>query len=131
MGLKERQQIARIQQEEMPGFDERLQERMGTQLHFEVDWESFEDDIDALYRLNGFLLNVWNGVEFVTRDDIGKQAVGEQIQRIVVKLVGTPAEKKIAIEDGAFILQVALGADHYYTGSFSDSDVQQHLEDNL
>ena len=130
MGLKEKQHIARIQEENVPGYNQQLQERLGTDAHFDVDWTTFEEDIEALYGLDGFMNVVWNGIEAVTRDSVGKQAVAEAVKRVVIVNVQDVGEKAISVEDGAFRLQAALGNDNW-DGRISSNEVQEYLENNL
>lgn len=131
MGLKERQHIARIQKEEVPGYDQRLQERLGTSIHYDIEWTSFENDIQALYNLNGFLNNVTNGFEYVTRDEVGKETVAAQIERIVIKNVPEVSQRAITREDKTLHLHTSLGNNDDWSGRISDYDIQEWLENNL
>lgn len=129
MALKQKQQIARIQAEVIPGQNQTLSQYLGTDAQWDIDWASFEEG-EAIYGLSSFLTNAANGIEAVTRDQVGKETVSKAFTRVVVKNVETPAEKRIFVEGGALHLYSAMTSDDW-SGRIGSTDVQQWLENNL
>lgn len=130
MGLKERQEIARITNEVVPGYNQRLQDKFGTSMVFDNEWSSFEDDLDAIYSVGGLMNMTANALEWVGRDDIGRQAIADRIERVVLVNVQSVDQKAITLENGALRLQSTLSGDDW-DGRFSDNAIIEWLENNL
>ncbi|NJK62622.1 MAG: hypothetical protein HC921_08025 [Synechococcaceae cyanobacterium SM2_3_1] len=130
MGLQERKVIERVQNEELPSFNQRLLEYTSSPILFELDRESFQTNLDACFYLSGFLNTVANAVEWVSRQPVGKQALAEGINRIAIRNVADPAEKRCMIQDKVWYIDSVLSS----TDSecrFGDSELIKYLEENL
>jgi len=130
MGLKERQHINRITNEDVPDYNTRLQKSTGQPIVFDNNWETFEDDIDAIFVVNGMMNKAVNAIEWVSRDEIGKAAIGSQIERIVLHNLGNEGQKKIQLEEKTLHLYSQLSGDDW-DQQLSDHDIITWLENNL
>lgn len=130
MGLKERQHIHRITEEDIPGYNARLQEITGQAIVFENDWTTFEDDIDAVLSINGMMNKAVNAVEWVSRDAVGKTAIAEKIERIVIHNLGKEGEKNIQLEDKTLHLYSQFHREGW-DQNLGDTEIITWLENNL
>lgn len=129
MPLKQRQQIARIQAETLPDYNARLEQYTGAPITYDIDWDTFEDG-EAIFGLTGLLTNISNGIEAITRDQVGKDAVAAGFQRIVVKNLADGETRKIAVEDGVFHVYSVLEGDDY-DNRVGVNDIIHYLENHL
>lgn len=130
MGLQERQHIERIQTDVIPANNKSLHEATGGEMIFDPDWSTFQNSVDACLNLSSFLTKVIGAVQWVARTPVGKQALAEGINRIVVRNISDPAEKAMTLKDKIFQIDLVLSsfADE---GRFGDSDLISFLENNL
>ena len=85
MGLKEKRILAEIRDEKIPTYERTLQEEHGVAATFAVNWDEWESDYAGTLHLDqGILFPVVSGIGRVARDTLGREALAEQIQRIVV-----------------------------------------------
>ena len=130
VGLIEKRLIKQGREEWVPAAEKELQELTGASTTYEVDWDSFSSDAEALNNLqNQGLRRITNAIRVICRDELGKEAVHESIKKIVVKNVASPAEKSILVKDGAAWVQGAWakGGEGYFT----DRDIQLSLEKQI
>lgn len=128
MGLQQRQWVETYGKPAVADRNAHLKELMGGgELAFEVDWASFYESMDACLYLNSYLTKIYNAIEWVTRSAIGKQVVGDAIDRILVRNVAEPAQKQLALDGKVLKIEVVLSssADE---GRFGDSDLIKFLE---
>lgn len=130
MGLKERRIIQNIQDNEIPSHVRMYKELTGIELEFDIDWNDFQDKYDAVLNLNGFVLQqAQDAFHGVGRDDLGKQALAEQVRTLKVVRVDDPAQRSVTLADGVLTLTVA--PDHSWDGIIANSDIQEFLTENL
>ncbi|NJO05206.1 MAG: hypothetical protein HC876_06595 [Chloroflexaceae bacterium] len=96
MGLKERRIIYRIQTEQLPYRVERLKEISGVDIHYDIDWESMEAAGEELENFDYYVLNhITQAIDWLCSDPVGKQAVQQGIQKIVITTWTTRTRKKL------------------------------------
>ena len=130
MGLIEKRLIKKGQEEWIPEANKELQEvTKGSQV-YEVDWSTFETDEGALKNLqNQGLHRITAAFRVVCIDDLGKEAVQEQVKKVIVKNTEKPADKSVTVKDGTAIVVGAWGKGS--EGYFTDRDIQLAIEKQL
>lgn len=130
MGLIENRLIKLGKEEWVPAAQKELRELTSGQQVYEVDWTTFSSDADALQNLQNQGLRRINGAfRNICRDDLGKEAVNEQIKKIVVRNVATPAEKSVSLAEGVVTVLGAWGKGS--DGYFVDLDMAKTIEKAL
>lgn len=127
MGLIEKRLIKQGQEEWVPAAQKELRELTGGEQVYEVDWNTFSSDADALQNVQNQGLRRINGAfRNICRDDLGKEAVNEQITKVVLRNLATPSEKGVSLAEGVVTVQCAWakGSDGYFT----DLEIQKMLE---
>jgi hypothetical protein len=127
MGLIEKRLIKQGQEEWVPEAQKELRELTGSEQVIEVAWDGFSTDEAALnnVRFQG-LRRINSAFRVVCNDALGKEAVKEQIQKVVVNNADDPAKKGMTLKDGTFTLVAAFGKGD--TGYFSDNEIMNWLQ---
>lgn len=127
MGLIEKRLIKQGQEEWVPEAQKELRELTGSEQVIEVVWDGFTSDEAALnnIRFQG-LRRVIAAFRVVCVDDLGKEAVKEQVQKVVVHNADDPAKKGMTLKDGAFALTAAFGKGD--AGYFTDNEIIKWLQ---
>jgi hypothetical protein len=127
MGLIEKRLIRSGQQEWVPEAQKELRELTRSEVVYEIDWDGFQSDEAALNNLaNQALRRINSAFRVVCSDDLGQEAVKEQIAKVVVKNVSDPAKKGLELKDKAFTFTAALGKGD--AGYFADNDIIKFLQ---
>jgi hypothetical protein len=130
MGLIENRLIKLGKEEWVPGAQKDLRELTGGQQVYEIDWTTFTSDADALQNLqNQGLRRINSAFRNICRDELGKEAVNEQIKKIVVRNVASPSEKSVSLADGVVTVLGAWGKGS--DGYFVDLDMAKIIEKSL
>src|SRR5438067_9307792 len=123
MGLNERRKIKELQDTTLPERTAELAEICGGgSIAYEVDWDSFADDLEALNFLDNISCHRTNmALRVICSDDLGKEAVRESLKLIKLKNVKTKPEMQISFIDGDLEMNCAyaLRTDEMY----SDNDI--------
>src|ERR1700733_3049608 len=102
MGLREKRLLHTTETESLPAIKAELDKLASTPIEWKVDWASFAANPTATENLQHQALGrIMSALRGICRDDIGKKAVHEEIQRIDVINSETPDDMKIALENGA------------------------------
>src|SRR5205085_10379951 len=97
MGLNERRKMKELQEVTFPERTAELAEICGGTIPYEVDWDSFADDLDALNFLDNISCHRTNmAFRVICADDLGKEAVQESLKVIKLKNVKTRPEMHIS-----------------------------------
>jgi hypothetical protein len=127
MGLIEKRLIRIAQQEWLPEAQKELRGLTGGEQVYDVEWDGFLSDEAALNNLqNQGIRRITSAFRVVCRDDLGLEAVKEQVARVVVRNVSDPAKKGMSVKDGAFVFAVALGKGD--AGYFTDNEIINFLQ---
>lgn len=83
MGLAERREMKRLQEEVMPSKQNELQSIVGSKVTYDINWDSFSTSLDAMGRFEREAFTRINeAMTSLCRDDMGKEAVQEAIKTI-------------------------------------------------
>lgn len=130
MGLNERRKIKELQDTVLPERHQELIEITGGQIAYEIDWESLQDDYQALNFLDNLSCHRTNmALRTICMDDLGKEAVRDGLKIIRLKNVSNKADMSISFKDGVLEMHCAyaLGTE----GMFSDNEIRHVLEAGL
>lgn len=130
MGLSERRKIKDLQDNVLPGRVAEIAEICGKPIPYEVDWESFADNLDALNFLDNLSCHRLNmALRVICADDMGKEAVRETLRLVRLKNVADKASKRMSFADGTLEMccAYALGTD----GMHGDSAIRDLLMKHL
>lgn len=127
MGLIEKRLIKQGKEEWVPEAEKEILSMCGSAVAYDMDWDSFSADADALNNLRNFgLRRLSAALRVVCIDALGKEAIREQLKTIVVRNVADPAQKSITLEGSTLKVQSAFakGAE----GAFTDREMQLAIE---
>ncbi len=129
MGLVERRKIKDLQDNTFQARAKEIVEITGIEIPYDVDWDSFSDDMEALAFLDNISCHRINmALRVICGDDIGKEAI-VGLKRIKLKNVKTPAEMLISFTDGVLEMHCAYAL--RTDGMFGDLQIQDVLNKNL
>ncbi len=130
MGLNERRKIKELQEETLPGRVREIEEICGKAIPYEVDWESLADDAEELNFLDNLSCHRLNmALRTICVDDLGREAVREELQSIRLKNVKDKSEMRIAFENG--ILEMHCAYALRTDGMFGDAEIREVLLQKL
>ena len=127
MGLIEKRLIKEGQENWVPEAVKDLQDVTGAEHVYEVDWDSFSSDAEALRNLqNQGLRRITSALRVVCRDDLGKESARETFTKVVVRNLVDPKAKSVTIKEKVLIIQCAYGKGD--VGYFSDNEMIRFIE---
>lgn len=129
MGLAEKRQLAKVRDEIVPQYQKEISEIVGSKIAYDIDWDSFADNLDAMENLEPKALKPMNEMfRKITIDKIGKDAVKQSIQTIRLSQGSEANISNFTLQEGVLNLPwdwVGWG------GSFYLDSVQEKLESML
>jgi hypothetical protein len=130
MGLIEKRLIKQGKEEWVPTAQKELREVTSGEQVYEVDWDTFANDEVALNNVqNQGLRRITAAFRIVCRDDLGKEAARDSVQKIVLKNVGEVSAKGVTIKDGIMSVHCAWGKGT--DGYFTDREIQLAIEKQI
>jgi hypothetical protein len=130
MGLNERRKIKELQDTVMPERTAELAEICGGAITYDVDWDSFADDLEALNFMDNISCHRTNmALRVICSDDLGKEAVQEGLKQIKLKNVKSRPEMEISFGGGVLEMHCAYAL--RTDGMFSDNEIREVLEKGL
>jgi hypothetical protein len=130
MGLAERRKIKELQDDVLPGRVKEIEEICGAPIPYEVDWESFSDDLEGLNFMDNISCHRLNmALRVICQDDMGKEAVRETVKKIKLKNVKNKADMSIGFAAGALEMHCAYA--QRTDGMFSDNEIRELLMKHL
>src|SRR4030095_16273932 len=130
MGLIERRKMKELQEETLPGRVQEIAEICGRPIPYDVDWESFADDIEGLNYLDNISCHRLNmALRVICQDELGKSAVRNTLKQVKLKNVKDQGQMRIAFDKGTLEMNCAyaLGSN----GMFNDNEIRVLLEKYL
>ncbi len=129
MGLNERRKMKELQETTLPGRVQELAEICGKPVPYEVDWDSFAEDLEGLNFLDNLSCHRLNmALRVICADDLGKEAVRDALQ--VVRLKNVPREAmRLAFDGGALEMHCAYAL--RTDGMWSDNQIREELMKKL
>ena len=130
MGLAERRKIKEFQDTILPGRVKEIEEICGAPIPYDVDWETFSDDLEALHYMDNVSCHRLNmALRVICQDDMGKEAIRDVVKKIKLKNVKDVGAKSLSFGDGALDMQCAYA--HKMEGAFSDNEIRDLLMKHL
>ena len=129
MGLNERRKIQELQDTTLPERVAEIEEICGAPIPYEVDWDSFADDLEGLNFMDNLSCHRLNmALRVICSDDLGKEAVRSSLT--LVRLKNVPKDDmRLACEDGALEMHCAYAL--RTDGMWSDSEIHAELMRHL
>ncbi|QCE41813.1 hypothetical protein [Psychroserpens sp. NJDZ02] len=131
MGLQEKKAIRMVEEQYLADYQKEINEAAGKELPITINWDTFE--LDYIKFVPSVCLHrLTDGLTSICADDLGKEAVQEGINTIVVNCIpneGAEEKKSLKIEDGVFTLTACWGGHH--SGCFPDIALKTFIENNL
>src|SRR5262245_1112012 len=110
MGLEEKRKIKEYQDKIVPQRRKELTELTGADIAYEVDWDSFADDLTALNFFDNLAFHRINmAFRQLCTDDLAKDAVRAALQTIRLKNVKDKSEMKLSFSGGTLEMHCAYG----------------------
>ena len=127
MGLLERRKIKELQDTTLPERTAELAEICGGgTITYEVDWDSFADDLEGLNFLDNLSCHRTNmALRVICMDEMGKEAVRESLKKIKLKNVKTRPEMQISFAGG--VLEMHCAYAQRTDGMYSDNEIREVL----
>jgi hypothetical protein len=130
MGLAERRKIKELQETTLPERVREIEEICGAPVPYEVDWESFADDAEALNFMDNLSCHRLNmALRVICLDEMGKEAVRETLKKVRLRNVKTPAEMKMWFDGGVLEMHCAYAL--RTEGMHSDNAIRELLMKHL
>ena len=130
MGLNERRKMKELQEQTFPERVKEIEEICGAPIPYEVDWESMDDDAEALRFLDNLSCHRLNmALRLICADEMGKEAVRSSLKRVKLKNVKDTGAMKMEFSGG--VLEMHCAYAQGTSGMFSDGAIRQLLEQNL
>lgn len=130
MGLSERRQMAKLREEILPQRTEEVQRICDVGIPFEIDWDSYANDLNALVKLDGWMLErVLCALRVIGQDKIGQEAMREGLKKVRFQNVRDTSEKSLTFADGVLALCTSISDDG--EGTFQSDEIKHLLERNL
>ncbi len=105
MDLAARRKQQEFEQERLPALREHLAEVCpGSSISYEIDWQSFEGDADAMENLWLVVEQPSYAIEQVCRDELGRSAVAGHVRRVVIANVASAGEVSASFDDGTLLV---------------------------
>ena len=130
MGLAERRKIKELQEVTLPGRVREIEEITGAPIPYDVDWDSFADDAEALNFLDNISCHRLNmALRVICQDAMGKEAVREGLKKIRLKNVKDKGDMSMTFENG--ILEMHCAYALRTDGMYSDNAIRELLMQGL
>jgi hypothetical protein len=133
MGIEAKRSMKHFQDEILPKEMAKFKTSCGIEIPVDVDWESFGNDAERIKGLssNRGLAELNEAFSKICKDQIGKDGVKAKIQRLAFKNTADKANKKMALENGAFKIDGAYDPKALTDGTFPSSAYRSYLEKQL
>src|SRR5262245_56535260 len=130
MGLEEKRKIKEYQDKIVPTRGKELAEICGTEIAYEVDWDSFADDLTALNFFDNLAFHRINmAFRHVGTDQLAKDAIKEGLKSIRLKNVKDKSAMKIAFAGGVLEMHCAYGL--RLDGIYNETAIAKVVADGL
>jgi len=137
IGLKEKRAMKKLQDETVPFFEAQLKSYIGANIKFEVDWTSFttaKDSKIAVWMLecnnSGMVFRpIEQCIEEMCKDKTSKEALAENVKKIVVKNKLDVRETSVVVASGTIEISGAfeVGPDSKIDSSALKSVIERTL----
>ena len=129
MGLNERRKMKELQDTTLPERMKEIEEICGRPIPYEVDWDSFAEDLEGLNFMDNLSCHRLNmALRVICADDMGKEAVRDGINLIRLKNVPKDA-MKLTFAGGTLEMHCAYAL--RTDGMWSDNQIREELINKL
>ena len=126
MGLIERRKIKELQDTTLPERVREIEQICGKAISYEVDWDSFADDAEALNFLDNLSCHRLNmALRVICVDEMGEQAVRDGLRLVRLKNVKDKADMQMSFVDGVLAMHCAYAL--RTDGMFGDGEIRELL----
>jgi len=129
MGLNERRKIQELQDTTLPERVAEIAEICGAPIPYEVDWDSFADDLEGLNFMDNLSCHRLNmALRVICSDDLGQEAVRGSLT--LIRLKNVPKDDMLLRFEGGVLdmhCAYALRTD----GMWSDTAIHDELMKSL
>jgi len=130
MGLEERRKIKELQDTTLPERTQELKEITGSDITYDIDWDTFANDSEALRFLDNLSCHRTNmALRVICADDLGKEAIKDGLK--VIKLKNVNSKDEMSIKFGGGALEMALNYAQGTNGYYSDNEIREVLMKGL
>jgi hypothetical protein len=126
MGLQERRKIKELEDTVLPERTAELKEITGGDIHYDIDWDSFDGDLEGLNFMDNISCHRTNmALRVICADELGKEAVQESLKTIKLKNVKDKSDMNISLDSG--VLEMHCAYAQRTEGMFSDNQIRDAL----
>lgn len=126
MALQEKLRIKDLQEVTFPDRQKELLEITGSPIVYDVDWQSFADDMHALKFLDNLSCHRINmALRSICHEPMVRDAIRDGLKRIKLKNVKDTREMKISLGDGVMEMHLAYALQS--DGMFTDNEIRDIL----
>jgi hypothetical protein len=126
MGLAERRKIKELEDTVLPERTAEPKEITGGDIHYDIDWDSFDGDLEGLNFMDNISCHRTNmALRVICADDLGKEAVQESLKTIKLKNVKDKSDMSLAFDGG--VLEMHCAYAQRTDGMFSDNQIRETL----
>lgn len=130
MGLAEKRKIKELQDTTLPDRVKEIEEICGKAIPYDVDWDSFSDDLEGLNFMDNMSCHRLNmALRVICQDDMGKEAIRDTVKVVKLKNVKNKADMTIGLTGGALEMHCAYAL--RTDGMFSDNQIREFLMKHL
>ena len=126
MGLEERRKIKELQDEVLPGRVNEIEEICGSAIPYDIDWTSFDGDLEGLNFMDNISCHRLNmALRVICSDDLGKEAVRDTLKSVKLRNVKSKDDKSLSFAGGTLDMACAYATG--LDGAFSDNEIREEL----
>ena len=130
MGLAEKRKIKELQETVLPEREAEIVEICGAAVPYEVEWDSFADDLDGLNFLDNLSCHRLNmALRVICQDDLGKEAVRGGLRKVRLRNVKDRSEIGMTFDQGVLAMQCAYAQGA--SGMIGDGEISALLTQKL
>ncbi len=130
MGLAEKRKIKELQDSTLPEREAEIAEICGVAIPYEVDWDSFADDLEGLTFMDNLSCHRLNmALRVICADDLGREAVAETLKVVRLKNVAKDDMRLAFVDDGTLEMHCAYAL--RTDGMWSDDQIRTELMAHL
>lgn len=130
MGLAEKRLAKEIQTNQLPAFEAKVKEIVGSDVKVDIDWDTFTAyDSYPLSRLDIVFSDLEGFLKKICSDDLGKEALQETLDTIKLTNTDNRDEVKMELKDKVLDLKFQLAGDSF--SSYTDSQIADYVEKQL
>ena len=131
MGLAEKRMLAQLRDEVAPKYEGELREITGSEIAYDIDWDSFAGSMAAMGNLEDKALKPLSEIfRKITADKLGKEAVSEGVQSISLSHDKDAPSNVADLTLKGGVLTVRWDWEGW-AGSFFPGSVQEKIESML